>query len=71
MQRNKRKRDMCESCNRFDNNDMVQCDDCDLWYHYVCVGVGPEVSKVPWSCISCRRTEISDISLGNLRTIFE
>lgn len=33
---------------------MVQCDDCDQWYHYGCVGVDANVADVSWSCEQCR-----------------
>ena len=29
---------------------MVQCDACDKWYHFECVGVNSDVANVSWSC---------------------
>ncbi|XP_058816130.1 uncharacterized protein LOC131679416 [Topomyia yanbarensis] len=45
----------CKVCRGEDNNEMVQCDSCDKWYHYRCVGVGREVENehVKWSCAKC------------------
>ncbi len=40
----------CLECSELDTIDMVQCDECDKWAHYQCVGVGPEIEKVEWSC---------------------
>nr|XP_029721922.1 transcription factor bye1-like [Aedes albopictus] len=33
---------------------MVQCDKCDGWYHYDCVGVMEEVADNSWSCTNCK-----------------
>ncbi|XP_073836062.1 uncharacterized protein isoform X2 [Musca autumnalis] len=43
----------CNKCNEVDNDDMVQCDKCDKWYHFNCVGVNSGVSEVSWSCDGC------------------
>ncbi|XP_073821397.1 uncharacterized protein [Musca autumnalis] len=43
----------CNKCNEVDNDDMVQCDKCDKWYHFNCVGVNSSVSEVSWSCDGC------------------
>ena len=29
----------CKTCRGADSDDMVQCDQCDGWHHYNCVGV--------------------------------
>lgn len=44
----------CQYCEYEDTTTMVQCDICDLWAHFECVGVGAEVEKMPWSCFQCR-----------------
>ncbi|XP_055920890.1 uncharacterized protein LOC129952362 [Eupeodes corollae] len=44
----------CKACQNEDNDDMVQCDTCDDWYHYVCVGVNDEIKDHDWNCINCR-----------------
>lgn len=55
MKGTKRKFSRCETCERFDYKDMVQCDNCDDWYHYRCVGVGPEIVDLNWSCVTCSK----------------
>ncbi|KAJ6647996.1 hypothetical protein Bhyg_03221, partial [Pseudolycoriella hygida] len=32
---------------------MVQCDECDRWYHFHCVGVGPEIEDIEFVCNAC------------------
>ena len=32
----------CKSCRGPDTDDMVQCDKCDKWHHFECVGVTEE-----------------------------
>lgn len=44
----------CQECYERDDMKMVQCDSCDEWAHYRCVGVGPEIAKLPWLCRKCK-----------------
>lgn len=44
----------CEFCKKAETMDMVQCDDCDKWFHYHCVGVGPTIVHLDWSCYVCK-----------------
>ncbi|XP_062557405.1 uncharacterized protein LOC134222277 [Armigeres subalbatus] len=44
----------CKCCRELDTDDMVQCDRCDGWYHYECVGVTDEVVDQSWSCANCK-----------------
>lgn len=44
----------CKSCREPDTDQMVQCDHCDAWYHYDCVGVTDEVANQSWSCTNCK-----------------
>ncbi|XP_055633384.1 uncharacterized protein LOC129773764 [Toxorhynchites rutilus septentrionalis] len=44
----------CGTCDGPDTDDMVQCDQCDGWYHYDCVGVSDEVVNQSWSCTNCK-----------------
>lgn len=46
----------CMECSDMDNSKMVQCDDCDRWAHFQCVGVGPEIENLDWSCKLCSTT---------------
>ncbi|XP_062704517.1 uncharacterized protein LOC134286848 [Aedes albopictus] len=43
----------CKTCRGPDNEEMVQCDRCDGWYHFSCVGVSEEVADKSWSCTNC------------------
>lgn len=43
----------CRSCNLADNSHMVQCDDCDEWHHFSCVGVDSRIESKPWRCTKC------------------
>lgn len=46
----------CKKCSERDNDDMVQCDGCDHWYHFECVGVDNNVADVSWNCEHCKNT---------------
>lgn len=43
----------CQLCKNVDTMDMVQCDLCDLWFHFVCVGVAEDVAHREWTCKCC------------------
>lgn len=43
----------CGECHKLDDNPMVQCDDCDAWYHFDCVNVTDGIANVSWSCKHC------------------
>lgn len=43
----------CELCHEADTQEMVQCDSCDSWYHFSCVGVTADIANVSWSCGQC------------------
>nr|XP_029717332.1 uncharacterized protein LOC115260555 [Aedes albopictus] len=43
----------CRTCYKADNSLMVQCDSCDDWHHFVCVGVTQEVEQNSWNCCKC------------------
>ncbi|XP_055612957.1 uncharacterized protein LOC129759509 [Uranotaenia lowii] len=44
----------CQSCNQNDSfDDMVQCDKCDTWWHYRCVGVSESIKSRDWICPKC------------------
>ncbi|XP_055550466.1 uncharacterized protein LOC129732983 isoform X1 [Wyeomyia smithii] len=45
----------CRSCYCADNSRMVQCDDCDRWHHFNCVGVDSQIEMVPWQCVECEK----------------
>ena len=45
----------CPTCGEKDNGSpMIACDDCDAWYHWVCVGIQVAPAEdVDWYCRSC------------------
>ncbi len=44
----------CEYCECIDTDDMVQCDSCDSWFHFGCVGVTQKVASEEWKCDRCK-----------------
>ncbi|XP_062535271.1 uncharacterized protein LOC134204461 [Armigeres subalbatus] len=52
----------CGVCRRIDldctNGRMVQCDECDVWFHYDCVNVNDSIRDYEWSCNGCVRTSL-------------
>ncbi|XP_062702323.1 uncharacterized protein LOC115254316 [Aedes albopictus] len=44
----------CEQPNHADDN-MVLCEKCQKWFHFMCAGVTSDIKKVPWSCVSCKK----------------
>lgn len=46
----------CMECTELDDMNMVQCDECDGWAHFRCVGVGPEIEYSDWRCKLCNTT---------------
>lgn len=47
----------CPVCLLPDNyGDMIGCDNCDKWYHKICVGLTDAFNDTePWSCSECNR----------------
>lgn len=43
----------CRTCNSVDDSRMVQCDNCDGWHHFACVGVSQEIEYHDWICAEC------------------
>lgn len=43
----------CRLCDELDNMEMVQCDACDVWFHFACVNVDETIADRPWSCQTC------------------
>lgn len=46
----------CTFCQEADNDEMVQCDKCDRWIHFACVGVTEGIADESWSCPKCVTT---------------
>lgn len=45
---------MCQVCDDPDTTAMVQCDACDKWSHFACVGVSQDVENQSWVCQKCQ-----------------
>ncbi|XP_062556893.1 uncharacterized protein LOC134221721 [Armigeres subalbatus] len=43
----------CKTCRGADTKEMVQCDKCDGWFHFSCVGVSGDIADKSWSCTNC------------------
>ena len=43
----------CSHCDGVDTMEMVQCDNCNEWYHFKCVGVTQEIEQHAWICSKC------------------
>lgn len=43
----------CGYCGEVEVGDTVQCDTCETWFHFECVGVTPEIAELDWSCSRC------------------
>ncbi|XP_036347310.1 uncharacterized protein LOC118756663, partial [Rhagoletis pomonella] len=46
----------CKECNAVDDDNMVQCDTCDGWFHFTYVGVDSCIAEVSWSCDACEHS---------------
>lgn len=46
----------CLICSGPDNEEMVQCDKCDRWYHYNCVNVTSDIVNKDFICVKCTDT---------------
>ncbi|XP_055906876.1 uncharacterized protein LOC129942102 [Eupeodes corollae] len=44
----------CKSCTNVDNVEMVQCDTCNDWHHFSCVGVTADIEDKEWNCAKCK-----------------
>jgi hypothetical protein len=44
----------CASCQKpYTVDEMVQCDECERWFHYACAEVDDDVADRAWSCSAC------------------
>ncbi|XP_057332833.1 transcription initiation factor TFIID subunit 3-like isoform X2 [Microplitis mediator] len=55
---------ICPACGREDNGTpMIGCDDCDAWYHWICIGMHvPPPHDVNWYCKRCITKRLKSIS---------
>lgn len=59
----------CPACSQpWTDAEMVQCDDCDLWFHYRCVGVDDGIKDKPWKCHQCGGDAYPPASLSEKKT---
>lgn len=42
-----------KDCKKPDDDDMVRCDSCRKWHHYLCGGVDHTVAERDWNCKEC------------------
>lgn len=47
----------CEKCLIRTDEEIVQCDVCQLWYHFSCANVTSEIKDFQWACPQCRGLE--------------
>nr|XP_019525101.1 uncharacterized protein LOC109397213 [Aedes albopictus] len=43
----------CALCENPVNERMVQCNTCDVWHHFSCVGVSEDIKGYNWTCLKC------------------
>ncbi|XP_062715839.1 uncharacterized protein LOC134291734 [Aedes albopictus] len=48
----------CGLCETPDDDNMVQCDECELWFHFYCVEVTESIAEVSWFCPGCANVTI-------------
>ncbi|XP_062538743.1 uncharacterized protein LOC134207018 [Armigeres subalbatus] len=54
----------CAACQRADDaEDMVQCDQCDIWMHYTCGGVNESIANRSWVCGNCTTLQEDVVSV--------
>ncbi|XP_062562654.1 rho GTPase-activating protein 29 isoform X2 [Armigeres subalbatus] len=56
----------CVNCDRLDSADnLVQCDQCDAWWHMSCAQVSQSVENRQWICRACQVQEHNSIRSGS------
>lgn len=48
--------DTCQACGIQTDDSLVQCDRCDSWWHFGCVGVSDSISEKSFVCTNCFNT---------------
>lgn len=59
--------DQCFMCNMKKQSDWIQCDQCDKWFHIICVGLTPDTipdQNDKYYCPNCRELSNSNMKLG-------
>lgn len=71
MTSSKRKLKNCNSCNENDDyDDMVCCDLCDGWHHFICVGVTSNIEGFSWFCQVCLSGKIKQTYTTFRKNVF-
>ncbi|XP_062542530.1 uncharacterized protein LOC134210505 [Armigeres subalbatus] len=61
-------RGSCELCDKPDDDQMVQCDTCDVWHHFVCVGVSEDIQGCSWICLECATAKATKATKSRRKT---
>lgn len=58
----------CQACQNIDDDEMVQCDICNGWYHYICAGPGitDDIANYSWNCAKCEKDNFQTPSRSNV-----
>nr|XP_029713239.1 leucine-rich repeat extensin-like protein 5 [Aedes albopictus] len=53
----------CVQCDRLNGDEnMVQCDGCQTWWHFSCAGVTDSIKDRSWSCPKCQVDDLGSIA---------
>ncbi|KAJ6644656.1 hypothetical protein Bhyg_09625 [Pseudolycoriella hygida] len=57
----------CPNCSSRDDDEMVQCDTCNAWYHFACAGanITEDIANYPWDCKNCVTNQFRKIFMEN------
>ncbi|XP_058456376.1 uncharacterized protein LOC131433795 [Malaya genurostris] len=51
----------CQECDAEDNQEMVQCDNCQRWSHFTCAAVTQEIENLDWCCRKCTKSMLEKL----------
>ncbi|XP_062553818.1 uncharacterized protein LOC134219136 [Armigeres subalbatus] len=58
----------CKLCDKPDDDQMVQCDTCDVWHHFACVGVSEDIQGCSWICLECATAKATKATKSRRKT---
>lgn len=61
---------LCERPNHADSN-MVSCEKCQSWFHFMCADVTAGIENLPWTCKECLNTGTADKSQHREATVVD